>query len=185
MLHQAHTKSGFAAKNGFSPDDYETPQYVFDMLVEELDPSEWTVWEPFPGSGHSTRYLRSKGFQVTNGNHTNFFDHKRMPKPLQSGHKVVVITNPPYSKKKQILEKLRELQVEHIALFVPVGTMARNFFKLSFPQENNQFIFHQLACRFLHPLTHQSFGNSSFYLMWLTCGLNMKRNVMYKKRRVK
>ena len=182
---QSDRKSTFSKRLGFSADDYETPTYVLDMLLEELDPDDWVLWEPFPGSGYSTKHMRSRGFEVTNGMHLDFFDHETIPIPVSSmtGRKLAVVTNPPYSQKKRFLAKLKALGVEHIALFVPVGTITNDYFRRSFPQQHNQFIFHQLACHFLHPKTHDSVGSASFEVMWVTCGLGMKNNVMYKRRR--
>lgn len=173
-------RSNFSIEQGFSPDQYETPGYVFDMILEELDPRQWTIWEPFPGSGHSTRYISSRGFSVTNGDHSDFFEHSTIPTPCKAEQKVVVVSNPPYSKKKEIMQKLKDLGVIHIALFVPVAVMARRYFAEAFPQMRNQIIFHQRACSFLHPVSHKSMGKASFPVMWVTCGLNMSRDIMHK-----
>lgn len=173
-------RSDFSVQHGFTPDEYETPTYVLDMVLEELDPTKWTIWEPFPGSGHSTRYMRLKGFSVTNGDHDDFFQHSVTPAPCKIGHKVVVISNPPYSKKKEIMQKLKDLGVMHIALFLPVGVIARRYFAETFPSIGNQFIFHRRTCSFLHPESKESMGPASFPLMWVTCGLNMSKNIMHK-----
>ena len=54
-------------------DLYETPTATLDMILDQLDPARHHIWEPFPGTGHSTRYMKSRGFCVTNGNHPDFF----------------------------------------------------------------------------------------------------------------
>lgn len=164
----------------FHTDEYETPCYVLDMILNELNPNEWTLWEPFPGSGHSTEYMRSKGFHVTNGSFQDFFLEKNLPKPDCAHHKLAIVTNPPYSKNKKILKQLRELGVTRMALFVPINIVANEYFRTNFPQENNQLIIHQGTCSFLNPTTHKRIGNAPFEVMWVTCGLGLKRNISYR-----
>lgn len=164
----------------FGPDQYETPDYVFDMLLEELEPEEWTIWEPFPGSGHSTEYMNSKGFDVVNGPHADFFDNTVAPPVVKPQHKLAVVTNPPYSLREKIMKKLKALGVETIAFFVPIGTIGTKYFLNFFPQEDNQLLFHQGHVRFIHPQTRKEMGTAPFCLAWVTSGLKMKRDLITK-----
>ena len=59
-------------------DQYETPPATLDMILDKLDPGRHHIWEPFPGTGHSTRYMKSRGFDVTNGDHPDLF-HQLLP----------------------------------------------------------------------------------------------------------
>lgn len=167
----------------FGKDEYETPSYVLDMVLDELDASKWFVWEPFPGSGFSTNYMRSKGFEVTNGSFDDFFQHRQAPKVLCEVKQLVVITNPPYSKKKEILEKLKELGVRKLALFIPMGTVVCRYFKDLFPDHHKQVIIHTRCCRFLHPKTHEYWHlRAPFDVIWITSGLGLKYDVQYKEK---
>ena len=71
------------------------------MMLTHLDPAIHYVWEPFVGSGHSTRYMKSKGFQVTNGDNEDFFQ-QTVPNP-PAGMKLVLVSNPPFSIKREIV----------------------------------------------------------------------------------
>ena len=64
-----YTKKAQPTKN----DLYETPAATLDMILDHLDPKRHHIWEPFVGTGHSTRYMKSRGFDVTNGDHPDFF----------------------------------------------------------------------------------------------------------------
>ena len=54
-------------------DLYETPPATLDMILRYLDPTKHLIWEPFKGSGHSTRHMRSRNFTVSNGDDPDFF----------------------------------------------------------------------------------------------------------------
>lgn len=166
---------------GFGKDEYETPTYALDMILNELDPSEWQIWEPFRGSGFSTEHMRKCGFEVTNGAHEDFFDHTEIPY-INRAKKLAVVTNPPYSRKKDILYKLNDLKVDHLALFVPVGTISCEYFGDLFQQKKLQVIFHSGTCKFLHPTTHEPLGKAGFDLAWFSVGLDLQRDVQYKSR---
>ena len=163
-------------------DPYETPAYVLDMLLEELNPEEWTIWQPFPNSGYSVRHMRSRGFQVTTGAVDGLFAHKEIPKPCKAGQRVAVVTKPPFSHKKEVLQKLHELNVQHMALLLPLGTVNNAYFHKTFPQNSNQLIIHQLHCRFLHQETHERLNKAPFNILWVTTGLEMRMDIMYKLR---
>lgn len=181
----ANHHAGTALKRrDFCQDDYETPTYVLDMILDQLSPTEWVIWEPFPGSSHSTNYMRKRGFEVTNGLHEDFFHHTEAPVVPDPNKKLVVVTNPPYSKKKQILQKFKVLGVHNLALFVPIGTLTCQYFKHSFPLDQNQLIVHKQRCRFINPLTHEPMKNDPpFDVVWITNGLNLSKDVQVVPRR--
>ena len=80
-------------------DLYETPADTLDMVLGRLDPTKHYIWEPFQGSGHSTRHVKSKGFQVTNGDNPDFFQQAvPVPPPDMT---TVLVSNPPFSVKKE------------------------------------------------------------------------------------
>ena len=165
----------------FEKDCYETPYSVLDMVLEELDPQKHYIWEPFPGSGYSTKYIRSKGFKITNGPHTNFFDNVTSPQ-VDQGYDLVVVSNPPFSKKKEILAKLKDLKVHKIALLLPVGTLFLSYFDRLFPcGQSFSIIIHRGRVKFINPNTHQQLANScSFDVIWVVAGLNLPKPILYK-----
>jgi hypothetical protein len=172
-------------------DDYETPGRVLDMILDELDAKKVYIWEPFKGSGHSTEYMRKKGFKVTNGYYDDFFAHKTLPTIPEdnevffdeagNSRELVVVTNPPFSIKKQILEHFKTLGVCKIALLLPVGTLFTMYWLNLFPQEQFQVVFHTGRCKFIDPVTNSiTKGTSSFDIAWLCHGLSLKKDIQYK-----
>lgn len=161
---------------------YEIPAYIFNMLVDELDPSEWTIWDAFPRNGFGTDYMRSKGFEVTNGDGSSFLHTLQCPKPSE-GRKLVLLMVPPFKTKQAYVKKLHELGIKHAAILVPTGTATTLFFDSYFPQDAFQMIVHQLHPRFLDRDTLKPVNNTSFTVMWATNRLNLSQDIIYKPRK--
>lgn len=185
-MNQAKDKTNLSAR-AFDPDCYETPGYVIDAILSRLDPTRNYIFEPFAGSGFSTRYMREKGFVVTNGDHTDFFMHETAPSiPREASERgavdMVMVTNPPFSKKKQILEKFKALNITKMALLLPPGTLFLKYWVELFPQNNVQLILHQGRIKFLHPETNLPIkGSCSFDVTWITSNLNLPQDIAYMK----
>ena len=83
-------------------DEYYTPKYVWEMLSPFLD-KEKVIWEAFHRENdthiHSSEYLRELGFKVVQTK-KDFFEENLGD---------VIVSNPPYSKNKEILLRLVEL----------------------------------------------------------------------------
>ena len=70
-------------------DEYETPREVWEAIKQSI-PRDVTLWEPFYCNGKSGRDLKRMGFKAI---------HKRGDF-FSSNHGDVVVSNPPFSKKK-------------------------------------------------------------------------------------
>ena len=171
-------------KPKFDKDCYETPSSVLDMLLEELDPHKHYIFEPFRGTGHSTKYIASKGFKVTNGPHKDFFENI-IPPQTDERYELVVVTNPPFSKKQQILLKLKELGINKIAMLLPAGTLFLTYFDRLFPCDQSfSIIIHRGRVKFIDPSTQRQLkGSCSFDVLWAIGGLNLRKPIMYKSYR--
>lgn len=169
----------FTKKRKFDKDAYESPKYVLDMVLDQLDPEKWEIWEPFPGSGYSTLHMRNRGFTVTNGKFDDFFQHKEPPTVTAKSKNLAVVTNPPYSKNKQILKHLKDLRIRSMALLIPVGVTFTRFYQHLFPLDQQQLIWHVRQCKFLDPYTHEKVGRASFDVLWATSGLRFDKDIQF------
>lgn len=95
----AQTKMTYLSRD----DEWMTPMVYWNMIKEYI-PTSLTLWEPFPGNGQSTKDLRSLGYKVVNG---DFFTSVQAD---------IVVTNPPYSMKKKILQRLETLKINYVLL---------------------------------------------------------------------
>lgn len=168
-----------AFKHNFS---YEIPSYIFDMVLEELDPTEWTIWDPFPRTGRSVEHIKSRGYEVIQSSSKPFFNLKRPPLP-SCGRKLAVVTVPPLKLKRQAITKLNELEIEHLAIFLPTGTLTYQYFNESLARAHKQqLIIHQLQCPLLDRHTYKPLSNAPFTVLWFSFGLNFKEDIQYKVR---
>lgn len=90
--------AGFHTKTFTKHDDYMTPKYAWEDIAHLL-PKDKVIWEAFYGDGKSGDYLRELGFQVIHED-IDFFTENRGD---------IVVSNPPFSKSKQVLQRLKEL----------------------------------------------------------------------------
>ena len=86
-------------------DDYMTPKSAWET-IKDFIPKDKVIWEAFYGDGKSGDYLRELGFDVIH-EPIDFFEHDKGD---------IVISNPPFTLKKRIFERLFELDKPFIIL---------------------------------------------------------------------
>ena len=88
-----------------SNDNYMTPKSAWENIKQFIPPDK-EIWESFYGDGKSGEYLSELGFNVVHKN-VDFFEND---------YGDIVISNPPYSKIKEILKRLFTLDKPFILL---------------------------------------------------------------------
>ena len=94
--------SAFKSAGEVVNDDYFTPKHIWEQLVPLL-PKDVVYWESFysrESKGSSGQYLRELGLNVIHED-IDFFLHNKGD---------IIISNPPFSLKGQVLDRLWELQ---------------------------------------------------------------------------
>jgi hypothetical protein len=86
-------------------DDYMTPKSAWENIRHLIPPGK-TIWEAFYGDGASGKYLQELGFQVIHEN-MDFFENNVGD---------IVVSNPPFSKSKEVLHRLRALEKPFILI---------------------------------------------------------------------
>jgi hypothetical protein len=106
-------------------DEYSTPSHILDQVLNLLDPGVHELWEPFRGDGISTAHMRSRGFHVHNGDNPDFFLQTAVPAPADTTKTVIMVTNPPFSKKREILRDIvyKFSDLRSFALLLPSGSL--------------------------------------------------------------
>jgi len=108
----------FQHKNFLKHDDYMTPKYAWDNIQEYI-PKDKVIWEAFMGDGKSGEYLEELGFNVIH-NDNDFFE---------SNEGDIIVSNPPFSKSKEIMPRLKELDKPFI-LILPSSKINTQYFRL-------------------------------------------------------
>ena len=113
--------AGFHTKTFLKHDDYMTPKSAWEN-IKHLIPIDKVIWEAFYGDGTSGQYLRELGFNVID-EPIDFFDNNLGD---------ILVSNPPFSKSKEIMQRLYELDKPFI-LILPTSKLCtsyiREFFK--------------------------------------------------------
>ena len=97
-------------------DDYETPRTAWEDITKYIPKK--LIWEPFWLNGNSGKHLTDLGFNVIHEN-LDFFEH-------DFGE--IVVSNPPFSRKKAILKRLVDLGKPFI-LIMPVSVLTTEFIR--------------------------------------------------------
>lgn len=110
-------KKGYVAN-----DNFFTPKEEWQRLSPYL-PRDKVLWEAFYGDGKSGQYLQELGFQVVHENE-DFFQHNKGD---------VVVSNPPFSKKKEVLQRLYDLK-KPFCLLMPYEVLFYKYFEKFRPE---------------------------------------------------
>jgi hypothetical protein len=97
--------AGFHTKTFLKHDDYMTPKYAWEN-IQHIIPRDKIIWEAFYGDGKSGTYLTELGFNVIH-EPVDFFENNLGD---------IVVSNPPFSKVKEILKRLVELDKPFIMI---------------------------------------------------------------------
>ena len=109
--------AGFHTKTFLKHDDYMTPKSAWEN-IKHLIPIDKVIWEAFYGDGTSGQYLRELGFNVID-EPIDFFDNNLGD---------ILVSNPPFSKSKEIMQRLYELDKPFI-LILPCSKICTQYFR--------------------------------------------------------
>jgi len=111
----------FQTKTFLKHDDYMTPKYAWENISAYI-PKNKVIWEAFYGDGASGKHLKELGFNVIH-DPIDFFENNLGD---------IVVTNPPFSKSKEVMSRLKDLDKPFIVIFPSskINTQyVRNLFK--------------------------------------------------------
>jgi hypothetical protein len=97
--------AGFHTKTFLKHDDYMTPRYAWENIIEYI-PKDKIIWEAFYGDGKSGKYLEELGCNVIH-KPIDFFENNEGD---------IIVSNPPFSKSKEIFKRLKELDKPFILI---------------------------------------------------------------------
>ena len=89
----------FHTKTFLRHDDYMTPKYAWEDIQQYI-PKDKVIWEAFYGDGKSGSYWKDFGFNIIH-EPVDFFKNNLGE---------VIVTNPPFSKVKEIMKRLLVLK---------------------------------------------------------------------------
>jgi len=118
--------AGFHTKTFIKHDDYMTPKYAWENITQYI-PKDKVIWEAFMGDGKSGEYLRELGCKEVIHDNDDFFENNKGD---------ILISNPPFSKSKDIMNRLKELQKPFI-IIMPSSKISTSYFRENFKDSEN------------------------------------------------
>ena len=112
--------AGFHTKTFLKHDDYMTPKYAWKNIKDYI-PKDKVIWEAFYGDGKSGEYLTELGFNVIH-KEIDFFDNDLGD---------IIVSNPPFSKSKEVLNRLKELDKPFI-IILPCSKICTQYIRENF-----------------------------------------------------
>lgn len=118
--------ASFHPKTFLKHDDYMTPKYVWENIIQYI-PKNKTIWESFYGDGTSGLDLSNLGFNVIHDKDDFFLNNKGD----------IIVSNPPFSKKKEVLKRLKQLDKPFI-LIMPSSTINTQYTRELFSNSDDK-----------------------------------------------
>ena len=167
-------------KTWLKHDDYMTPKYAWENIKDYI-PKDKQIWEAFYGNGDSGRYLTELGFKNVIHKEIDFFKNNLGE---------IIVSNPPFSKSKEILLRLKELNKPFIIL-LPVSKICTQYFRKLFNNTKDpiQIIIPRKRIHFLKYINDEPVKGwkkacafDCFYFCWK---INLPRDIIWLNDAVK
>ena len=157
-----------------SSNDFQTPPEALKPLIPYLK-KDWRIWECASGKGNLVKGLSDAGFKVLSTDILRGFDFLE---DMRFNDYDCIITNPPFSKKQEFLERCYE-SGKPFALLLPLTTFETAKRQNLFKKYGVQVIFFDKRINFETPSGKGS--GSWFATAWFTFGLNLPKELNFVK----
>ncbi len=168
--------AGFQTKTFIKHDDYMTPKYAWENIKQYI-PHDKVIWEAFMGDGKSGQYLEELGFNVIH-NDNDFFEDDTLP---EYG---CLVSNPPFSKSKDILNRLKILDKPFI-LILPCSKICTSYVRENFKDSEDpiQIIIPRKRIHFnkqINGITPEGWKNACNFDCFYYCyKMNLPRDIVW------
>ena len=161
----------FQNKSFLKHDDYMTPKYAWENIQQYI-PKDKVIWEAFMGDGKSGEYLKELGLNVIH-NDNDFFE---------SNEGDIVVSNPPFSKSKEIMTRLKELDKPFI-LILPCSKICTQYCREYFKDTELQIIIPKKRIHFdkqINGVTPEGWKNSCNFDCFYYCyKMDLKKDIIW------
>lgn len=162
--------AGFTTKTFQKYDDYMTPKSAWENIKDYI-PKNKVLWEPFYGDGESGKYLKELGFNVIHED-IDFFTNNLGD---------IVVSNPPFTLKKEVLTRLKELDKPFI-LIMPASVMTTQYLRELYKNSNLQIIIPRKRIQFkklLKDNTYQDENKCNFDCFYYCYNMNLPKDILF------
>jgi hypothetical protein len=114
-----------------------TPKSAWEAIKDYI-PKNKIIWEAFYGNGDSGKYLEELGFNTIHEN-VDFYENNLGD---------IIVSNPPFSDCKQIMERLSQLDKPFI-LIMPSSKINTSYFRNNFMNKKIQIMIPKKRIQFI------------------------------------
>jgi len=150
-------------------DDYETTEAIWECIIPFV-PFDKIIYEPFYCSGRSKEILNGIGYDnVIHEDEDFFLNHQRHTYDI-------VISNPPFSKKKKVFDMLREIDKPFI-MISPVSILTKQFFMDKYKGEDISILIPKRRMQFSKK--NQVSGRCWFDCIFVCYKLGLNKEIIF------
>jgi len=147
-------------------DNYITNKYDWERIKEYI-PKDKIIWSPFYCDGKQKEYFEDMGYNIIHQD-KDFFSYT----PKYD----IVIDNPPFSKKKEILKKLKELDKPFI-LICPSMMLSYKYFQEDF--KDIQILIPYKRINFKHLNSDKKNYSPPFASFYFCYKMNLEKDLIF------
>ena len=149
-----------------SSDNYITNKEDWER-IKQFIPKDKQIWAPFYCDGKQKEYFAEMGFDIIHEDE-DFFENNKGD---------IIIDNPPFSKKKEILKRLKELDKPFI-LVCPSMLLSYKYFQEDF-KDNIQIIIPHKRVNFRHLESTKKNYSPPFASFFFCYKMNLEKDLMF------
>ena len=154
-------------------DDYSTPLYVWEMLLDYLELAKNTIiYEPFYNDSKSKTYLGKLGYNNVIHENEDFFEN------YDKYEYDIIISNPPYSIKQNILKVLYKIDKPFV-LIVPTSIISKLYVKNIFKDDIDKVQYIIPSRRLQYEVNGYNQKRTPFDTLFFCYKLELKRDIVY------
>ena len=148
-------------------DNYITNKYDWER-IKEFIPKNKVIWSPFYCDGKMKEYFKEMGYDIMHED-KDFFAY--------TPEYDIVIDNPPFSKKKEILKKLKDLDKPFI-LIAPSMMLSYKYFQEYF-KNDIQVIIPEKRINFKHLNSNKKNYSPPFASFYFCYKMNLPKDLIF------
>jgi len=147
-------------------DNYMTNKKEWERIKDYI-PNNKVIWAPFFGDGKQKEYFQDMGYDIIHEDQDFFLNNKGD----------IIIDNPPFSKKKEILLRLKEINKPFI-LICPSLMLSYKYFQELF-KDNIQVIIPSKRINFKHINSEKKNYSPPFASFYFCYKMNLPKDLIF------
>jgi len=149
-------------------DNYITNKYEWERIKDYI-PTDKIIWSPFYCDGKQKEYFKELGYDIIHED-KDFFSY--------TPEYDLLIDNPPFSKKNEILNKLNDLDKPFI-IICPSMMLSYKYFQTNFKDKNIQLIIPYKRMNFKHLNSNKKNYSPPFASFYYCYKMNLPKDIIF------